>query len=201
MARTQAPDYDDRRQAIVDRAAELFAEMGFHRASIADLAVACGTSKSALYHYYQSKEAILDAILSDHTTLLLETAERVAAGDGDPETRLRRLAEALMSLYVTATAKHVVLLNEIASLPDEQRAPVIRRQRQIIDIILGLLVELRPDIADHEALRKPIAMMFMGAINWTYTWFDTAGPTTPARFANLVVDLFVRGLPGLDLAR
>ena len=143
----------------------------------------------------------VDAILSDHTTLLLETAERVAAGDGDPETRLRRLAEALMSLYVTATAKHVVLLNEIASLPDEQRAPVIRRQRQIIDIILGLLVELRPDIADHDALRKPIAMMFMGAINWTYTWFDTAGPTTPAQFANLVVDLFVRGLPGLDLAR
>src|SRR5690606_2608083 len=146
MARTQAPDYDDRRQAIADRAAELFARMGFHRASIADLAEARGTSKSALYHYYASKEAILFDILHDHTELLLEAAQGIAAGNGSATQRLRRLAESFMEIYVATTAKHVVLLNEIASLPEEQRHEVTTLQNQVVDIFLSLLVEIRPDL-------------------------------------------------------
>lgn len=199
MARTQAPDYDDRRQAIADRAAELFARMGFHRASISDLAEACGTSKSALYHYYSSKEAILYDILHNHTRLLLETAQEIAAAPGDATARLRRLAESFMEIYVSSTAKHVVLLNEISSLPEAQRREVVALQNQVVDIFLGLLVEIRPDLADRPELRKPVAMMFMGALNWTYTWFRAEGPLTPSLFADLVVDLFASGLPAMPL--
>ncbi|MCH8684509.1 TetR/AcrR family transcriptional regulator [Pedomonas mirosovicensis] len=199
MARTQAPDYDDRRQAIADRAAELFARMGFHRASISDLAEACGTSKSALYHYYSSKEAILFDILRDHTELLLETAEETAGAEGDARERLRRLAERFMEIYVDATSKHVVLLNEIGSLPEEQRREVITLQNKVVDIFLSLLVEIRPELETRTALRKPVAMMFMGALNWTYTWFRAEGPITPSQFADLVVDLFIHGLPALPL--
>lgn len=199
MARTQAPDYDDRRQTIADRAAELFARMGFHRASISDLAEACGTSKSALYHYYSSKEAILFDILRDHTELLLETAQDIAAGEGDATLRLRRLAESFMEIYVSSTAKHVVLLNEIASLPEEQRHEVIALQNKVVDIFLALLVEIRPELESRRDLRKPVAMMFMGALNWTYTWFRQGGAVSPARFADMVVDLFAAGLPAMPL--
>ena len=199
MARTQAPDYDERRQAIADRAAELYARMGFHRASISDLAEACGTSKSALYHYYSSKEAILYDILHDHTRLLLETAQDVAMTGGEASERLRRLAESFMKIYVSSTAKHVVLLNEIASLPEEQRRQVIALQNEVVDIFLSLLVEIRPELQDRPDLRKPVAMMFMGALNWTYTWFRQSGSVTPDQFANMVVDLFVAGLPAMPL--
>lgn len=200
MARTQAPDYDDRRQAIADRASELFARMGFHRASISDLAEACGTSKSALYHYYASKEAILYDLLSNHTELLLKTAESIANSGGTAEERLRRLAEALMEIYVNATSKHVVMLNELGSLPEAERRHLVTLQNRIVDIILSLLAEIRPEIADHAALRKPIAMMFMGALNWTYTWFRKDGSLTPREYADLVVDLFAHGLPAMTLA-
>lgn len=199
MARTQAPDYDDRRQTIADRAAELFARMGFHRASISDLAEACGTSKSALYHYYSSKEAILFDILHDHTQLLLETAQEIAGSGGSATERLRRLAESFMEIYVSTTAKHVVLLNEIASLPEEQRREVVALQNQVVDIFLSLLVEIRPDLKDRAEMRKPVAMMFMGALNWTYTWFRQDGPVSPSQFADMVVDLFTSGLPAMPL--
>ena len=199
MARTQAPDYDDRRQTIADRAAELFARMGFHRASISDLAEACGTSKSALYHYYSSKEAILFDILHDHTRLLLETAQGIAGSGGSAAERLRRLAESFMGIYVTTTAKHVVLLNEINSLPEEQRRKVITLQNQVVDIFLSLLVEIRPSLKNRPELRKPVAMMFMGALYWTYTWFRQDGPVSPGAFADMVVDLFTAGLPAMPL--
>ena len=71
MARTQAADYEERRTAIVEQAARLFAERGFLGASIADLAEACDSSKSLIYHYYASKEDILYDVMHSHVRALL----------------------------------------------------------------------------------------------------------------------------------
>jgi len=63
MARTQANDYKQKKAHIVDTATELFASKGFHATSIMDIAKACNTSKSSLYHYFESKEQLLYVIL------------------------------------------------------------------------------------------------------------------------------------------
>ena len=62
MARPRSEHYPENQRLILDRAALLFAERGFGRASIAELARACDFSKAWLYHYYDSKEAILYAL-------------------------------------------------------------------------------------------------------------------------------------------
>jgi acyl-CoA synthetase (AMP-forming)/AMP-acid ligase II len=56
MARKRANDYDDKRQAILDRSAVLFSAHGYDRASMNKIAEACGVSKANLYHYYKDKE-------------------------------------------------------------------------------------------------------------------------------------------------
>ena len=66
MARTQAADYGVRREAIVEKAARLYAERGFLGASISDLAKVCRISKSLIYHYYPSKEDILFDVMHSH---------------------------------------------------------------------------------------------------------------------------------------
>ena len=66
MARKQAPDFEQRRDAILEQAARLYAAQGFLGASVADLARACKTSKSLIYHYYPSKEDILFDVMHSH---------------------------------------------------------------------------------------------------------------------------------------
>jgi hypothetical protein len=93
MARPQSPDYDKRRDAIVAAAARLYAEKGFKGASIADLAGACRTSKSLIYHYFPSKEDILYDVMASHLELLAAAAEEAVDMDGaDPRERLRAIA-------------------------------------------------------------------------------------------------------------
>ena len=75
MPRTRARDYDDKRDAILHRAAIAFARDGYDRASMAGLAAECGVSKALLYHYYASKEALLFGILSNHLQALVDVAE------------------------------------------------------------------------------------------------------------------------------
>ncbi|TNE31028.1 MAG: TetR/AcrR family transcriptional regulator, partial [Alphaproteobacteria bacterium] len=86
MARPQAADYEDRKQEIVNRAAELFASHSFLGTSINDIAAACGFSKSLLYHYFKSKEELLAAVMHSHIDRLegqLEKAE--TAGESSSE--------------------------------------------------------------------------------------------------------------------
>ncbi|MBX9694320.1 MAG: TetR/AcrR family transcriptional regulator, partial [Cyanobacteria bacterium] len=109
MVRTRADNYDERRQEILDTAANLFAQRGFDATSISSIAQKCGVSKALLYHYYESKEALLYAMLHSHCNLLVETATNATAALGDPTSRLYNLIRELMKLYVDSHDKHVVL--------------------------------------------------------------------------------------------
>ena len=63
MARTRAPDHETQRDQILELAAAKFAQTSYPSTSMSDLAAASGTSKARLYHYYESKEAILFDLL------------------------------------------------------------------------------------------------------------------------------------------
>ncbi len=191
MARKQAPDFEQRRDAILDKAALLYAEHGFQGASVADLARECGMSKSLVYHYYPSKEDILLDVMHSHVRALLDAAERVAAGPGAADEKLRALTQEFMRLYVGAASRHKVLLNELARLPPKQREIVVRIQRRLIEIVESLLAGIRPDLAE---LGRPAAMLYFGMINWTHTWLDPKGAAEPGRVAELAADVFLDGI-------
>lgn len=197
MARTQAADFAERRAAIVETAARLFAERGFLGASIADLAVACGSSKSLVYHYYASKEDILFDVMHSHVRSLLDAAEEAAASKTGAAAKLRALTHAFMRLYVGADARHRVLLNELQQLPKEQRAIVIGIQRRLIAVVAHIVAELSPDLSP--ALIRPAAMLWFGMINWTHTWMDPQGAAAPGSIAELAAQVFLGGIAGADI--
>src|SRR5690242_14714274 len=183
MARTQSADYAIRREAIVDRAAELFAERGFLGASIADLADALKTSKSLIYHYYASKEDILFDVMHLHVKALLDHAEAIAARPLALAKRLRAMTHAFMVLYVAAAARQRVLLNELSRLPDSQRKTNVDIQRRLIEIVEKTIAELRPELSGRAALKRPGGKLYFRMINWMHTWLDHEGKAKPQRIA------------------
>ncbi|MBU6443305.1 MAG: TetR/AcrR family transcriptional regulator [Alphaproteobacteria bacterium] len=194
MARTQAADYEQRRAAILERAAELYAERGFLGASIADLAKACNTSKSLLYHYYASKEDILFDMMESHVQALLRAADEVVAQAMPVRKKLAALTRALMALYVGAAAHHKVLLYDLVHLPPPRRRKIVNEQRRLIAIVEELLCELQPALAKQPALKRPAAMLYFGMINWTPIWMDPKGPVSPERIADMAAAIALDGL-------
>jgi AcrR family transcriptional regulator len=197
MARTQAADYEERREAIVEAAAELYADHGFLGASLVDLATRCNSSKSLIYHYYASKEDILFDVMSSHIEALNAAADAIDAETSAPDVKLRKLAHAFMALYVGAAARHKVLLNELNHLPDARRTQIVRRQRRLITVVESLLAEIQPKLKRSKDLARPATMLFFGMINWTHTWYDPAGRASPAKVADLTVDIMLDGLRSL----
>ena len=196
MARPQSPDYDKRREAMVRAAAHLFARRGFQGASVADLAEACQTSKSLVYHYFPSKEDILYEVMAAHLEALVDAADDVMR-TGDARERLHALALAFMRLYEGAQDSHKVLLNELDNLPPARRDEVVRKQRRIIAVVESLLQEIRPDAAPRAL---PLTMLFFGMINWTHTWFRSGGAMSAEALADMAVDVMLNGLERAEVS-
>src|SRR3569833_3309792 len=190
MARKQAADYEQRREAIVEHAARLFASRGFLGASVADLARACGQSKPLIYHYYPSKEDILFEVMDSHLLQLTGAVETVAGSQAPAERKLRDLTHRFMGLYVGAADRHKVLQNNLIHLPAERRAMIVTRQRALIDAVQALIAAVRPDLATPRA-QQPLTRQFFGMINWSLTWFRPDGAASPDEVAALATVLIM----------
>lgn len=191
MARTQAADYEQRREAIVAQAADLFAERGFNGASVSDLALACETSKSLIYHYFPSKEDILHEVMASHIDQLVEDIEDVPA-DAEPIEALSAIVHRFMRHYVGAASRQKVLLNELGHLPPERRASIVGKQRRLIETVQRLLTAIEPALAADPARARVKTMLLFGMINWTHTWLEPEGPLSVDRIADMVVSLASR---------
>jgi AcrR family transcriptional regulator len=189
MARTQAADYEQRREAIVEKAAELFARMGFRGASVADLAIACDTSKSLIYHYYPSKEDVLYAVMASHIDQLVEDVAEVMAQKAEPAAMLHALIHSFVRHYMGAADRQKVLLNELDNLPADKKAIIVHKQRTVIDAVQGLLSAVHPTLKDYPAHARVQTMLLFGMINWTKEWFDPKGPISADEVADMALHL------------
>jgi AcrR family transcriptional regulator len=194
MARTQAPEYDERKLAIVETAAALFARDGFNGASVADIAKRGKISKSLIYHYYTSKEDILYDVMISHVRELEAAAEEIASDETSAETKLRDLTHRFMALYVGAADRHKVLLNDLDNVPKNKRAEIISVQRGLIETVRQLLVEIEPALSKKPGAAFAAAMLYFGTINWTHTWFNPEGVVNADTMAEMAVDLTLGGL-------
>ncbi len=193
MARTRSEHYPANQALILDTAAHLFAAKGFARTSIAELALACGCSKALLYHYYASKEAILYTLLHTHLQTLRTITEQALAMSDDPETQLRALVRASITVYTRCRDYHIVLMQDLDCLPPAHRKEIRHMERELTTQVADLLTRMRPQLRSDSRLCMPYTMMFYGLLNWTYIWYDDTGPVGPEEFADRAADLFLHG--------
>lgn len=193
MSRTRSADYDQIRSGIVETTAALFAARGYAATSIGDIAQACACSKSRLYHYFESKEAILSSMLLEHVETLLQGGSEILGRDSDPVETFRELVRFYLEIYAFSSNKHVVLLTCLEFLPPTQREDIKNKERQLIASVQRVLSLIRPDLHRTAAEGAADAMLFFGMINWTYTWFDPAGTMSAAALAERCIALFLDG--------
>jgi len=194
MARTQAADYDKKREAITDQAAKLFARDGFAGASVSELAALCRVSKSLIYHYYPSKETILFDVMSAHIEDLLGITLLAANKSLPPEEELRAVTRTLLRHYVGAADKQKVLLYELAALPNKQREDIVSKQRKIIALVEAILARSKPSLKRDRARLRAKVMLFFGMLNWTHTWFKPRGAISRDELAEMAADTILKSL-------
>jgi AcrR family transcriptional regulator len=197
MARPKSSQHEIKRDEILDVAAQCFAERSYPAASMNDIAAAGGTSKARLYHYYESKEAILFDLLDRYTQRLLAIigqAEATAQRRNlDERAALHELVRSFLQEYETSATRHVALLHDTKFLGEAQRELILNRQRDVVSAVTRFLQRAYPSRVS-AANQSAVAMMLFGMINWTFTWLRPGGPMSYAAFAEEVITMLERGL-------
>jgi len=196
MARPKSANHDLRREEILDVAAHCFAASSYPAASMNDLAKALGTSKARLYHYYDSKQALLFDLLDRYTLLLVDLVDEVQAQAAQtqlsPQQIVHRLVKRFLQTYESSATRHIALLHSTQFLSETQRALVVGRQRQVVGIFGDLLSQAYPARVNTQN-KIPLTMMLFGMINWTFTWLRPQGPLSYDAFAQEVIDTLENG--------
>jgi TetR/AcrR family transcriptional regulator len=196
MARPKSADHDDKRRAILRRSAKLFAQNGYDRTSMAEVASATGVSKALLYHYYTGKEALLFDILQAHLQDLMD-AVRVVDTKLAPRARLRALIGAVLGAYRDADDEHKIQINELRKLPIARKRELIAIERSLVSIFADAVAAAVPSIANRSVLLKPVTMSLFGMMNWHYMWFREKGPVSRDDYADMVTTLLIEGAQAL----
>ncbi|WP_449221247.1 TetR/AcrR family transcriptional regulator [Tistrella mobilis] len=190
----------ERRKALLereikDKACTLFARKGFDGTSLTDIADAVGLSRAAIYYYFENKEALLEAIVTEVSERPVQTllASRDTATD-DPVAELRQAVRR----QVVGTLERQVLMQMIAvteaALPPALAARHIASKRRYLEdcrriIRDGIRAGVFRPVDDRVA-----ALAVIGMAAWTAQWYSPDRPPAAAELADIIGDMAVRTL-------
>ena len=197
MARKQADNYESKQRSILASAAAVIADVGIENASMSQIAERGGVSKALLYHYYDSKSALIFDIVFIHLTELNEALAAADKPEEDPETRLGLLVQQVLIVYHNSDDQHKVQLKCIGTLTDEQINTVHMIERNIISRFTEVLHLINPDLENGRAYLMPTTMSLFGILNWAYLWFRDDGSISREEYARLVTSLMLNGMKSL----
>jgi AcrR family transcriptional regulator len=124
----------DRRRELLDAAVRVFARKGFHAARVGDIAEEAGVAHGLLYHYFRSKDEVLETVFRETWQELQRDLERIEQADVDLREKLRRFARIYLGSWLMTPELIGVLVREIA------RSPAVGER---VDEIAGVFLVLR----------------------------------------------------------
>lgn len=181
------------RDTILEAAAQIIREKGFHAASMADIAEAVDLRKASLYHHVQSKQEILAALLDRALDQLIERIEPLVVQDLPADEKFRLAFRSYLTYMAENQDLSSVLLLEHRSLePPFREAHFPRRDRYEAywqQIIREGIKEGLFGVEDAELSIKVV----LGVANWTVMWLNPAGRLTAGEIADLSADILLNG--------
>jgi len=180
---------DNRRELILESAADLFVRRGYGGTSMRDIAKATGMLSGSLYYHFASKEALLLSVFEEGVRLLSDSVDQaLAAAPNDPWERLQAGAQAHLSVLLDGSNfAHVVVRVLPGDAPGAQAALIALRDQY--EARFYTIVDALP--LDPQTDPSILRLMLLGAMNHTPVWFQP-GRATPAELARH----FIRNLRG-----
>ena len=185
-----ALDHDRKQERVLAAAAAVFADRGFHRASVRDVVAEAGMSLAGLYHYFPSKADLLHEIAVRAFDSLLARVD--AAPPGTPRERLTTLVRNHLSFFLSRPHEMKVLVRETDALPAGLAAEVEGRKRLYYQRCHDILRDLDAGRGGEDDVRLATLALF-GMLNWTYSWYRPERDGSPEQLSERLLALFLDG--------
>lgn len=191
--RTRRRDPLLKRDAVLRTAVELFLEVGYHRATLDEIARRLRITKPSLYTYFEGKDAVL---YECYRRALMMVEAKVEGVEGTGESGLAQLrlhVHAYMSMMLTEFGR-VLLLVDDRELPARARQKVLESKRSIDRRFRACIERGIADGSIRPCNAKLAAFAVAGAVNACGRWYHPDGEWSPEYLADELVETLMSGL-------
>jgi TetR/AcrR family transcriptional regulator, fatty acid metabolism regulator protein len=194
----KAPPVDKRRQ-ILDAAIRVFARQGFHATRVADIADEAGVAYGLVYHYFRSKDEVLDELFVERWSLLLTAIEEADRTGEAPRAKLAAVASFIVDSYRHDPELMKVIIVEVTRAANSFGRTHLEQIRRAYESIAKIVA----DGQEAGAFRRDVdpifaSMSFYGAIEQLLSgWIFEVIPASDGSFdkaKDLVVTMICDGL-------
>jgi len=179
---------------ILEAAAQIFRQKGYHATSMRDIAGAVNLQKASLYHHVRNKQEILLNLLDQALELLIECLSAVMELSLPPDERLRQAIHCYLGILTEKVDLASVLLLEHRSLEPRYHARHIPRRDRFERLWRDLIQEGADAGLFCTTNATLAARSLLGVLNWTIMWFKPSGSLTIDQIAEHISILFLNGL-------
>jgi AcrR family transcriptional regulator len=165
--RAQAPD---KRRLILDAAVRVFARQGFHACRVADIADEAGVAYGLVYHYFASKDEVLDTLFLERWNVMLELIREVDAEAIPVREKLQAIASFIIDSYQHDPDLMKVIIVEVTRAANSFGNTHIATITEAYDLIGGMIAKAQAEgVFKEEIEARFAAMAFYGAIEQLLT--------------------------------
>ena len=134
---TKSAALEDKRRQLLDAAVRVFARKGFHASRVGDIAEEAGVAHGLLYHYFKSKDQVLEAVFHENWSILVARIENVEETDEPAADQIRHIAAIVLRTWLHLPDVVRVVIQEFGRSPElgerigELTLPIVALQRVI----------------------------------------------------------------------
>jgi AcrR family transcriptional regulator len=178
---------------ILKSAAKAFRRLGYHGATVEQIAAALHMKKGNLYYYFKNKEEILFACHQYSLDRLMQLLDEIEQSTSTADEKLRRLIVAFVHTILDELHGTALFLDLEALSPAHLKGVIVRRD-QFDRGVRRVLEEGMATGTFGSGDPKLLAFALFGAVNWIPRWFNPEGPATSHQIADIFADFFIAGL-------
>jgi AcrR family transcriptional regulator len=198
---TAAQSAIDKRRIILEAAVRVFARQGFHTCRVSDIADEAGVAYGLVYHYFSSKEEILDTLFLERWDVMLEAISEVDASSRSPREKLQAIAGFIVDSYRHDPELMKVIIVEVTRAANTFGRTHLAKIREAYGQIAGIVARAQSAGVFREQISPEFAALaFYGLIEQVLTgWIfdsDSVGEDELERAKGLIVETICRGLEG-----
>ncbi|MES2936722.1 MAG: TetR/AcrR family transcriptional regulator [Pseudomonadota bacterium] len=184
---------ESKRQAVLQTAAKLFNERGYHATSLDDIAERLHVTKPTLYYYVKSKDDILLECVRTALEMMREEIDAVRAAGGRALDQLVACMRSYSNVVTQEFGKCVIRIGE-DPLPAARRKELRRLKAGIDQQFRHLLAQGIEEGSIAPCDPKLAAFLLAGALSWVGRWYREDGEFTPEQIADQAVALLLGGV-------
>jgi AcrR family transcriptional regulator len=129
----------DKRRVILDAAVRVFARQGFHTCRVSDIADEAGVAYGLVYHYFESKDEVLDTLFLERWQLMLATIREIDAGPLDVREKLGAIASFIIESYRHDPELMKVIIVEVTRAANSFGRTHLAEIREAYALITGIV--------------------------------------------------------------